>query len=75
MLGVPVFVFHEGGEPIAARALKEIARLSGGAYCCLEPVSHVTDAFNLAANGVGGTGYRSLLAGERIAATVRMSVI
>jgi aldose 1-epimerase len=47
----------------------------GGAYCCLEPVSHVTDAFNLAANGVGGTGCRSLPAGERIAATVRMSVI
>lgn len=33
LLGTPVFVFHEGADPIAARAFKEIARLSGGAYC------------------------------------------
>ena len=33
LLGVPVFVFHEGGEPIAAQAFKQIARLSNGAYC------------------------------------------
>jgi hypothetical protein len=33
LLGVPVFMFHEGGEPIAARAFQQIARLSGGAYC------------------------------------------
>ena len=33
LLGVPAFVFHEGGEPLAAMALKQIARLSGGAYC------------------------------------------
>jgi len=33
LLGVPVFVFHEGGEPSAARAFQQIAKLSGGAYC------------------------------------------
>lgn len=33
LLGVPVFVFHEGGEPVAARAFQQIARLTGGAYC------------------------------------------
>lgn len=33
LLGVPVFVFHEGGEPTARQCLEEIARLSGGAYC------------------------------------------
>ena len=33
MRGVPVFVFHEGGEPVARRAFQQIARLSGGAYC------------------------------------------
>jgi hypothetical protein len=33
LLGVPVFVFHEGGEPVARRAFDQIARLSGGAYC------------------------------------------
>jgi hypothetical protein len=31
--GVPVFLFHEGHDPVAARAFKEIARLSRGAYC------------------------------------------
>jgi hypothetical protein len=33
MRGVPVFVFHEGGEPIARRAFQQIAKLTGGAYC------------------------------------------
>ena len=28
--GVPAFLFHEGGDPVAARAFSEIARLSGG---------------------------------------------
>lgn len=32
LLGVPVFLFHEGDEPIAARAFREIARLTRGAY-------------------------------------------
>lgn len=31
--GVPVFVFHEGDDATAARAFKDIARLSHGAYC------------------------------------------
>jgi hypothetical protein len=33
LLGVPVFVFHEGGDEVAGRAFREIAKLSGGAYC------------------------------------------
>jgi hypothetical protein len=33
LLGVPVFVFHEGGEPVARRCFEEIARLTKGAYC------------------------------------------
>ena len=33
LLGVPVFMFHEGGELVARRAFEQIARLSGGAYC------------------------------------------
>lgn len=33
LLGVPTFMFHEGGDPFASRAFKEIARLTGGAYC------------------------------------------
>lgn len=33
LLKVPVFLFHEGGDPIVAKAFQQIARLSGGAYC------------------------------------------
>lgn len=33
LLGVPVFLFHEGRDPIVRRAFEQIARLSGGAYC------------------------------------------
>ena len=32
LVGVPVFMFHEGCEPQAERAFREIARLSRGAY-------------------------------------------
>ncbi len=33
LLGVPAFMFQEGGDPIAEHAYREIARLSRGAYC------------------------------------------
>jgi hypothetical protein len=33
MLKVPAFMFQEGSNPNAATAFKEIARLTGGAYC------------------------------------------
>ena len=33
MLGLPVFLFHEGHEPVAAATFKQMAKLSGGAYC------------------------------------------
>lgn len=33
VLNVPVFVFHEGGDPRAARAFEQIAKLSGGVCC------------------------------------------
>ena len=33
ILGVPVFMFQEGNDPIAAFAFKQIAKLSGGASC------------------------------------------
>lgn len=31
--GVPAFMFHEGPDPVAAKVFKEVARLTGGAYC------------------------------------------
>lgn len=33
IVGVPAFLFHEGDDPAAERTFREIARLSGGAYC------------------------------------------
>ncbi len=32
LLGVPAFMFQEGGDPVAENAFREIARLSRGAY-------------------------------------------
>jgi hypothetical protein len=33
LLGVPLFIFHEGRDPVAASAFRQMARLSRGAYC------------------------------------------
>lgn len=37
MLKVPVFMFQEGHDPIAEQVYREIARLSGGAWCRFDP--------------------------------------
>ena len=37
--GVPLFVFHEGGDPWAGAAFKQMAKLSGGAYCRFDSAS------------------------------------
>jgi hypothetical protein len=39
LLGVPVFVFHEGGDEVAGLAFRQIAKLSGGAYCPFDGAS------------------------------------
>ena len=36
LLGIPVFMFQEGNDPVAESAYREIARLSRGAYCRFE---------------------------------------
>ncbi len=33
LLGVPVFIFHEGSDPKAEQAFRQIAHLTRGAYC------------------------------------------
>lgn len=35
-LGVPIFVFHEGSDPVAASAFKQMASLSRGAYLAFD---------------------------------------
>jgi len=37
LLSVPAFMFQEGGDPVAEQAFREIARLSGGAWCRFDP--------------------------------------
>ncbi|MCO5131251.1 MAG: VWA domain-containing protein [Xanthobacteraceae bacterium] len=37
LLKVPVFLFQEGDDPVAERAFREIARLTGGAWCRFDP--------------------------------------
>jgi len=37
LLKVPVFMFQEGQDPVAEKAFKEIARLTGGAWCRFDP--------------------------------------
>ena len=45
------------------------------AYLCLEPVSHVADAFNLAERGVANTGARLLAPGEKMGGTIRFQLM
>lgn len=37
MLKVPVFLFQEGDDAVAERTFREIARLTGGAWCRFDP--------------------------------------
>ena len=36
LLGVPVFLFHEGHDPVAAMGFRQIAQLTNGAYCSFD---------------------------------------
>lgn len=37
MLKVPVFIFQEGADAVAEQAFRQMARLSGGAWCRFDP--------------------------------------
>ena len=39
MLGVPLFLFHEGHDPAATEAFSQMAKLSRGAYCAFNASS------------------------------------
>jgi hypothetical protein len=59
--GVPVFLFHEGGNPLAARAFQQIAKLSRGAYLRFDLASAGRLKELLAAVAVyAAGGYRAL---------------
>jgi hypothetical protein len=61
LLGVPVFVFQEGWEPTAERGFREVARLTGGAYCRFDASSaqHLRDLLGAVAVYAAG-GRRAL---------------
>jgi hypothetical protein len=61
--GVPVFVLHEGSDPVAAKAFQQIARLSRGAYIRFDLASAGRLKELLAAVAVyAAGGYRALTA-------------
>lgn len=61
LLGVPVFVFQEGDEPLAAGAFRQIAELSGGAHCRFDSSSARQLRDLLAAVAVYAAGGRKAL--------------
>jgi len=67
LLGVPIFLFHEGRDPTAAAAFKQMAGLSRGAYLSFDFASAGRLKELLAAVAVyAAGGYRALAAyGER----------
>jgi len=61
LLGTPVFIFHEGGDRIAAAAFRQIAKLSRGAYLSFDAASAGRLKDLLAAVAVyAAGGYRAL---------------
>ncbi|KND56218.1 hypothetical protein BPUN_1030 [Candidatus Paraburkholderia kirkii] len=46
---------------------------AGAGYLCVEPVSHVSDGFNLASRGVPGTGIAVIEPGSEIRASLAMA--
>lgn len=74
LLGVPVFIFHEGDDPGAARSFRQIAKLSRGAYLAftLENVARLKDLLAAVAVYAAG-GYRALTAyGDKKGGEVRL---
>jgi aldose 1-epimerase len=48
---------------------------AGAGYLCVEPVSHVSDGFNLDAKGVPGTGIAFMRPGSEIQASLAMAAV
>ncbi len=61
LLGVPVFLFQEGGDARAEKAFREIARLTKGAYCRFDAGSAAQLRDLLAAVAVYAAGGRRAL--------------
>ena len=60
--GVPAFMFQEGPNPLAANAFRQIAKLTGGAYCPFDEASAAQLAELLRAVAVFAAGGHKALA-------------
>jgi hypothetical protein len=61
LLGVPAFMFQEGGDSITEQAFREIARLTRGAYCRFDPgAAHQLAELLRAAAAYAAGGMRAL---------------
>src|SRR4030081_1007245 len=68
LLKVPVFMFQEGHDAVAEQAFKEIARLTGGAWCRFDPgaAAQLRELLRAAAAYAAG-GRQALLAMSKTA--------
>ena len=73
LLAVPMFVFQEGHDPVAERAFREIATLTGGAYCRFDASSAAELRDLLRAVAVYAAGGREALEdlGRREGGTIK----
>lgn len=62
LLGLPAFLFHEGGDPVVRRCFEQLAKLSGGACCAFDASSAGQLRDLLAAVAVYAAGGRRALA-------------
>jgi len=75
LLGVPAFMFQEGDDAIAGQAFREIARLTGGAYCRFDPgAAHQLGELLRAAAAYAAGGMRALadLSARRNAGAIKL---
>jgi hypothetical protein len=68
-------MFQEGTDPVAEQAFREIARLTGGAYCRFDPgAAHQLAELLRAAAAYAAGGMRALqdLSGRRQSAALKL---
>jgi len=71
-LGLPVFLFQEGDNPIATKVFREIARLTKGAHCRFDPGSAKQLSELLRAVAAYAAGGRQALLASGNAGAVRL---
>jgi len=75
LLGVPAFMFQEGGDAIAEQAFREVARLTRGAYCRFDPgAAHQLGELLRAVAAYAAGGMRALadLSARRDAGAIKL---